>query len=89
MKCPNLHGSKRPMFFGILCHEMKIERLLETSGSGYAVMQRLIPEEWKPTPTYFDTRLCDHYLTKCENQTSLSTQCNIYTEITFQIQNIR
>jgi hypothetical protein len=67
------HGSKRPMFLGIYTIEMKTVRDLETSGSDYAVMQRFIPEEWNATPTYFDTILCDQYLTKCVNQTSAYT----------------
>jgi hypothetical protein len=49
----------------------------------YAVIERFIPEEWNPTPTYFDTFLCVQRLMKCENQTSVSTLCNIYTEIMF------
>jgi len=63
---------------------MKTASRLETSGSDYTVMQRLIAEEWNPMPIYFDTCLYVRYLTKCENQTSVSTKCNIYTEITFQ-----
>ena len=63
---------------------MKTECRLETSGSDYAVIQRLIPKEWNHTPTYFDTFVCVQNLTKCENKTSVTTLCNIYKEIIFQ-----